>query len=465
MTGQGREAALETLRADGAHDAAIAAFTRLYDELAEGNTGIIREEEIKPVSGLTYLNNIVATPEAEREALGATAVLRLNGGLGTSMGMTGPKSLLPARGDETFLDIIVHQVLALRRRYAVPLPLILMNSFATSQATMEALAEYEDLAVLDLPLECVQSREPKLTADTLEPVTWEADPELQWCPPGHGDLYPTLQASGLLESLQEQGIRYLFVANADNLGAFPDGRIAAWFADSGSAYAAEVTPRTPMDRKGGHLARRVSDDRLILRETAQTAPEDMEHFTDEDRHPYAHCNNLWIRLDALAAALEAHDGVLPLPLIRNPKTVDPRDPESTEVVQIESAAGAAVEVFEDATALVVPRERFAPVKNIADLLLLRSDVYYTEDNGAVRRTHPETPLPVIDLDQEHYRTIDDLDKHFPDGPPSLRRCRSLSVEGSWTFGAGVRCNGDVRIGFAGSTGTVPKGSRPAPRRS
>ncbi len=148
-----------------------------------------------------------------------------------------------------------------------------------------------------------------------------------------------------------------------------------WFAASGAPYAAEVCRRTPADVKGGHIVVRKSDGRLVLRETAQVAPEDAAQADDPQRHRYFHCNNLWFDLRVMKATLEARDGILGLPLIRNAKTVDPTDPSSTKVVQIESAMGAAVEVFEGATAIEVDRSRFLPVKTTNDLLLLRSDVY------------------------------------------------------------------------------------------
>ena len=127
--------------------------------------------------------------------------------------------------------------------------------------------------------------------------------------------------------------------------------------------------RTPSDRKGGHFARRKSDGRIVLRETAQTLPEDAAALADLDRHRFCSTNNLWFDLEAMQATLDQRDGILGLPLIRNVKTVDPGDSSSPEVVQIETAMGAAIEVFEGATAIAVGRERFLPVKTTNDLLL------------------------------------------------------------------------------------------------
>ena len=202
-----------------------------------------------------------------REALGRTVLIRLNGGLGTRW--DGPGEVpLPVRDGKSFLDVVVGQVRAARKAYDVPLPLILMNSFRTREQSLEALAAHPDIAVDGLPLDFLQNQEPKLLADGLTPVVWPADPALEWCPPGHGDLYTAILSSGVLEALLEQGYRYANTSNADNLGAAPNATLAGWFAASGAPYAAELCRRTAADRKGGHLAIRKADGRLILRDTA-----------------------------------------------------------------------------------------------------------------------------------------------------------------------------------------------------
>ena len=181
-------------------------------------------------------------------------MLKLNGGLGTSMGMTRAKSLLEVKDGLTFLDIIVRQVLDLRRRSGARLPLVLMNSFATRDDSLAALARYPELAS-DVPADFVQNKVPKLLADDLTPASWPAEPGLEWAPPGHGDLYTALVVSGMLDELLERGYRYAFVSNADNLGAVLEPRILAWMAREGHPFVMEVADRTEADRKGGHLAR------------------------------------------------------------------------------------------------------------------------------------------------------------------------------------------------------------------
>jgi len=455
MSADGLAQAQRKMTDGGVDPTAIDVFTRFYGLLESGETGVIPERDVEPLVDVPHLADLDVAPDVAREALGATAVIKLNGGLGTSMGMDRAKSLLRVRGDETFLDVIAGQVLAARAATGAWLPLVLMNSFRTRDDTLAALAPYADLAVEGLPLDFVQNREPKLRADDLTPVEWRADPDLEWCPPGHGDLYTALYGSGVLDALLAAGFRYASVSNSDNLGAAPDARIAGWFAQSGAPFAAEVARRTPADRKGGHLVVRRSDGRIVLRESAQTLPEDSGAAGDIGRHRYFNTNNLWLDLQALADELARTGGVLDLPLIRNEKTVDPTDAASPKVVQIESAMGAAVEVFDGALALEVDRSRFLPVKTTNDLLVLRSDVYELGDD---HRLTAQVDAPLVDLDDEFYKTISAFDARFG-ATPSLVGATSLTVHGDWTFGTGVVVTGDAVLDGSGEAATVPDDAR------
>jgi UTP--glucose-1-phosphate uridylyltransferase len=215
---------------------------------------------------------------------------------------------------------------------------------------------------------------------------------------------------------------------------------------------------TEADRKGGHIARRISDGQLVLRETAQTPEEDEESFRDFRRWRYYNTNNLWVDLRALTERLEAGEGVLELPLIVNRKTVDPRDRDSTAVIQLESAMGAAIGSFPGAQLLLVPRERFVPVKTTNDLLVMRSDVYAITDDMQVRPL-PERAenLPYVDLDSSYYKLLDQFEQRFPHGAPSLRAADRLVVEGDVTFGADVVVAGAVQI-TAEEPRTIPDGT-------
>jgi UTP--glucose-1-phosphate uridylyltransferase len=421
------EAADEKMRRAGVADAARSAFARLLERMLAGESGAIHGDELEPVHDLPALEDIPRHDASE--ALARAAVIKLNGGLGTSMGLSGPKSLIEVKPGVSFLDAIARQVLALRRRHGVRLPLVLMNSFATRDATLQALERYPELRA-DVPLDFLQSMAPKLRADDLEPVEWPGDPRLEWAPPGHGDLYAALAGSGMLATLLERGYEYAFVSNSDNLGAVLEPSILGWFATERLPFAMEVVDGTERDRKGGHIARR--DGRLVLRETAQ-APEGDDSFGDYRRWRQYNTNNLWIHLPALAE----RGGALELPLIVNRKTVDPADPSSPEVVQLETAMGAAIGAIEGAAALRVPRNRFAPVKTTNDLLVVRSDAYvFHKDDGRVLPApeRADLPPPLIDLDPRYYKLLADFEARFPNGPPSLVRADRLVVRGDVVFG-------------------------------
>ncbi|MBE2318661.1 UTP--glucose-1-phosphate uridylyltransferase [Solirubrobacter sp. CPCC 204708] len=430
------------MREEGVADAAINAFEHYYRQLEAGETGLVPEDTIEPVTELPHLDELPSDPEAEREALQKAIVLRLNGGLGTSMGLTGAKSLLEAKDGLSFLDVIARQVLALREAHDARLPLVLMDSFSTREDSLKALAQHPDLDV-GLPLDFIQNKEPKLLVEDLTPAEWPDNPALEWCPPGHGDLYTALVTSGMLEDLLERGYEYAFVANSDNLGAVLEPRILAWLRANDVPFLMEVTERTEADRKGGHLAKRKQDGRLILRETAQTPEEDLKALQDLSKHRFANTNNLWVSLRALDAAMRERDGVLGLPMIRNQKTVDPGDKSSPKVFQIETAMGAAIEVFDGARALIVPRTRFAPVKTTDDLLALRSDAYRLTEDSRVELVRDS--VPIVTLDADHYKLMRDFEARFPKGPVSLKEADRFEVEGDVTFGADVVARGAVKV--------------------
>jgi len=452
MTEERVELIRETMRREGIDATAIDTFERNYRALLGGATGMVPETDIEPHDSLRVDRQPIAE-EVAAAALARTAIIKLNGGLGTSMGLDRAKSLLPARDGLSFLDVIAKQVLALRRRHGARLPITFLHSFRTSEDSLGSLAAYPGLAVDGVPLEVRQNRVPKLRADDLTPVSWPADLSLEWCPPGHGDLYTVLHGTGLVERLVAMGFTQVLVSNSDNLAAVPEPRLAAWFLESGAPFAVEAVRRTPSDRKGGHFARRRRDGRVILRESAQTPPEDRVSMADLDRHRFTSTNNIWFDLAAMASLLRANRGVLELPLIRNEKTVDPADAASPAVIQLETAMGAAIELFEGAETIEVGRDRFIPVKTTDDLLVLRSDCYQLDDDDLVQQVSAH--LPFVELGPE-YRLIDGFEARFPDGVPSLVEATSLVVRGDWTFGADVRVVGDAELGPGG--GTVPSGT-------
>lgn len=436
----------QKMQSVGLSQAAVDAFRHSVEVLTSNRSMLMPEAEIAPAQDVAEWEELVAaTPEADAALLSQAVLVKLNGGLGTSMGLQKAKSLLEIKPGVTFLDLIVRQVQSLRERAGYPVSLLLMNSFSTSADTMAHLSRYTEGGFADpAQVEMIQNRVPKLLTDTLEPVEFPENPELEWCPPGHGDLYPAMVGSGWLDKLLAAGVKYAFVSNSDNLGAQLDTRFLRWFAESGAPFVMEVTRRTEADKKGGHLAVRKSDGQPLLREIAQCPEGDVPAFQDIEKHRYFNTNNLWIRLDAFKELMAQHGGVMPLPVIRNVKTVNPRDASTPAVYQLETAMGAALECFPGARAVCVPRSRFFPVKTCADLLLLRSDAVVIDAAGAMSLA-PECGgiAPVVLLDGKTYKLVDSLDAL---GVPSLKNVKRLVVKGSHQFADGEPLSGEVEIG-------------------
>ncbi|MGI9431258.1 MAG: UTP--glucose-1-phosphate uridylyltransferase [Myxococcota bacterium] len=429
----------------GLPDVAIRAFKDAYDQLCSGATGLMRRDELSDVGELPAAEGLdEASREAGRAALGQAVVIKLNGGLGTSMGMTQAKSLLVVKDGLRFLDITARQMEALASRHGSQVPLVLMNSFRTRDDSLAALAGYPDLSA-GFATDFLQHRIPRIRAADLTPVAFPESPQHEWCPPGHGDIYTALVTSGLLEALLAKGRRYAFVSNADNLGAVLDTALLGWFVGSGASFAMEVKRRGEADRKGGHLARTL-DGRLTLREVAQCPEEELDEFQDIERYRFFNTNNLWIDLQALQELLAARDSVLGLPLIRNEKPVDPEDAASERVYQLETAMGAAISEFPGARAIVVASDRFAPVKTTNDLLRIWSDAYeLSDDFRVVPASGSAGDRLFVELDGAHFKRVPDLEARIPEGPPSLVACRSLTVRGDVRFGRGVKVRGAVEI--------------------
>lgn len=430
----------DKMRAEGLPSIVIETFNHYYKKLLEGETGFIKESDIYPVETLPDMESFNAdVADTGRAAISKTVLIKLNGGLGTSMGLAKPKSLIKVKQKLSFLDIIA--------RHAIHhgTPLIFMNSFVTREDTLEILKQYPRLWDNDIGIDFVQHKVPKINQADFTPALWPQAPHMEWCPPGHGDIYTALQTSGMLERLLVAGYEYAFVSNVDNLGAVLNLSILGYFSQQQISFMMEVTDRTEADKKGGHLAKLVNG-QLILRESAQCPAADIASFEDVSRHKYFNTNNLWINLVALKSTMAANNNILGLSLIRNAKTLDPRNIQSPPVYQLETAMGSAISVFENAQALRVPRHRFSPVKTTNDLLLVRSDAYLlTDDYLVVPDPARQGDFPVVELDTRHYKFIDDFEARFPAGIPSLTSCSGMSIKGDIKFAENITLIGDVYL--------------------
>lgn len=440
----------------GVMNSAILAFLRAHRLIASGSKGEVSESEITSAQSVTDYGELVTESDFDPDLLAQTVVIKLNGGLGTSMGLEKVKSLLEVRPGVAFLDLMSSQILSLRKSSGADVRFLLMNSKASSDDTGEYLSKSVPEIGDPSDLELLQNWAPKLERDSLEPVSHPQNPDLEWCPPGHADVYPTLEGSGWLDRLLADGVKYAFISNSDNLGAVLDPTLLSFFAKGDAPFLMEVTRRTEADKKGGHLATRKEDGRLLLREVAQCPEEDLESFQDIERHQFFNTNNIWVNLEKLKEVMVENGGVLELPVIRNAKTVDPRDGSSTPVVQLEQAMGSAIECFDGAAAVNVPRSRFAPVKGTTDLFSLRSDAYVVLDDGRVQLAESRNGEPPVVNFSSEYKLVDALDGL---GQPSLIEAHELTVSGPIHFEEGVVIKGKVLVeNTSGETKSVAPGT-------
>ena len=456
------------MREQGMSEIAINQFAHLYDSWINDKSGeFIRENTVEPIKSVPNFHEIYETIDHDKavNAFAKTAFIKLNGGLGTSMGLSCAKSLLPVRRHKArqmrFIDIIIGQVLTARQRLGVDLPLIFMNSFRTSKDTLQVLKRNRKFSQENIPVEIIQHQEPKLLEETYEPVSYPEDPELEWCPPGHGDIFSTIWESGLLNVLKKNGIEYLFISNSDNLGARPSRTLAQHFENTGASIMIEVAKRTQADRKGGHIVRDLETGRMMLREMTQVHPEDRRSAQSIKKHPYFNTNNIWVRVDALQKKLEEYNGVLPLPVICNRKTIDPTNENSEKVIQLETAMGAAISLFNDAICVEVDRMRFLPVKTTNDLFIMRSDRFHLTDSYEMEDGN--YIFPDIDLDPRYYRNINDFNERFPYSVPALAAAKSVTIRGDWTFGNQVSMFSDAVLEDTGEPSYVPNGEFVGPQ--
>ncbi|XP_022657495.1 UTP--glucose-1-phosphate uridylyltransferase-like isoform X1 [Varroa destructor] len=375
-----------------------------------------------------------------QDLLSKLVVVKLNGGLGTSMGCQGPKSAIPVRNDLTFLDLTVQQIENLNATYGCDVPLVLMNSFNTEDDTIQILRKYKGFNVNIFTF--LQSRFPRIHKDTLMPLAKtlaDKDNDESFYPPGHGDFYESFCQSGLLKHFLNQGREYVFMSNIDNMGATVDLNILSFLLSSNDkpGFVMEVTEKTRADVKGGTLIN--YGDHIRLLEIAQVPPDHVDEFKSVKKFKIFNTNNLWIRLEEIENIVES--GSLELEVIVNPKTLS----NGVNVLQLETAAGAAINHFGHAFGIIVPRSRFLPVKKTSDLMLAMSNLY-TMSNGTLTmsplRAFPTVPF--VKLGDKHFSKVRDFLSRFS-SIPDILELDHLTVSGDVTFGKGVVLRGTVII--------------------
>jgi len=408
-------------------------FTRYLAEKAKSQD--LDWEKIKSPAADQIVPYDQLPTSADPQSLSKLAVLKVNGGLGTSMGMTGAKSALEVKNDMTFLDLTVRQIEHLNTDHHVDVPLILMTSFNTHEDTLRIIKKYANQQLRITTFN--QSRYPRIMKESLLPCPKDVqDDKVAWYPPGHGDLYNALLHSGVLDQLLSDGKEFLFVSNSDNLGAVVDQSILQHMIETQAEFLMEVTDKTKADVKGGTLID--YDGSIRLLEIAQVPSEHTEEFKSVRKFKIFNTNNLWINLKALKRVMDSEG--MELEIIINPKVTD----DGQSVIQLETAAGAAIKHFKNAHGINVPRSRFLPVKSCSDLLLIKSDIYSLEHGQLViSEDRMFGTTPVIKLG-DHFKKIQQFQQRFKK-IPKIIELDHLTVTGDVHFGRNVTLRGTVIV--------------------
>lgn len=435
-------AIIEKMKQEGLSSALITDFLSKVEKVRNGDTGKVVWStigDLDPEKDEVSLEVLKKTITPSTESLKKLVVIKLNGGLGTSMGLSQAKSLIKIKNNKSFLEIIADQIRYFRKKYSVDIPLILMDSFNTQADSKEELDRIGFSQ--SMPTSFLQNKVPRLLKDNLTPIL-VSDPKEEWCPPGHGDIYLSLRETGILKSLLEKGYEYAFISNGDNLGATIEPHILEYLRREGLEFAMEMTPKTLADTKGGAIYRKMVDGKfecLELLETAQVPKENEHEFSGMGKFRTFSTNNLWVNLKALSDRLDK--GLLNLSLIVNPKNVEGKD-----VLQLETAMGSAIGNFQKTKGIIIPRDRFAPVKKCEDTLIRMSDAYTINEDFSLTmsefRKAKGLGENLVSLDDAHYKKVKDFTELFPE-IPSLKESTSFKVIGKIKFDIPIVLRGNV----------------------
>merc|ERR1712137_69314 len=142
-------------------------FRKLFVRFLRDPTSSVQWDKIEklPDGAVCDYSALPTPPSSQIKAmLDKLVVVKLNGGLGTSMGCKGPKSVITVRSGLTFLDLTIQQIENINKMYNVDIPMILMNSFNTDDDTREILAKYSQVNISLLTF--LQSRHPWLNKES-----------------------------------------------------------------------------------------------------------------------------------------------------------------------------------------------------------------------------------------------------------------------------------------------------------
>lgn len=322
-------------------------------------------EPVDDVVNADYESNELRALGEAALAEGHVATCVLNGGMATRFGGV-VKGVVEVFGGQSFLALKARDARLAAERWGQPVPLVLMNSFATSEATAQhvAAAQGFGLATENI-LTFHQSISLRLTQGGELFIGKDGKPSYH--APGHGDFFACLRNSGVLAQLRQRGVRVLLFSNVDNLGATIDPVIIGHHLREGRPFTAELTQkqRTASGAwdKGGAPAK-VNGRRQLVE--GFRFPGDFA----QERLPDFSTNNMLFTLEAIDR---------PVPLTRHvvKKSVDGQTALQLESITCEASAVDAPDgtPLLPMTLLRVPREgprgRFFPVKEPEDLGAMR----------------------------------------------------------------------------------------------
>jgi len=325
----------------------------------------------------------------------------------------------------------------------------LMNSFNTHDETAKVISKYNGL---NAKIEVFnQSRFPRIAKDNMLPLSDNnAGHKDDWYPPGHGDIYRAFYNSGLLDKMIQEGKEYVFISNIDNLGATVDWNILSWMQQNNIDFVVEVTDKTKSDVKGGTLIQYEGKAKLF--EIAQCPGDKVDEFKSIKKFKIFNTNNLWVSLKSIKDfVIKGNDRLMDV-------IVNPKKAKGKEVIQLETACGAAIEFFSNAKGVNVDRNRFLPVKSTSDLLVVQSNIYELENACLVPNSKRAfNVLPIIKLG-DNFKTVGDYASRFK-SIPDIVELDQLTVSGDVYFGADVVLRGTVIIvANSGCRIDIPEGS-------
>eukprot|EP00697_Spironema_sp_BW2_P002779 gnl/Spiro4/13701_TR7298_c0_g1_i1.p1 gnl/Spiro4/13701_TR7298_c0_g1~~gnl/Spiro4/13701_TR7298_c0_g1_i1.p1 ORF type:complete len:486 (-),score=-10.20 gnl/Spiro4/13701_TR7298_c0_g1_i1:4-1290(-) len=396
--------------------------------------------------------------ELKKTLLNRVAIVKLNGGLGITMGLNGPKSELELVQGKTFLDITIDQISNLNKKFESNVPLILMNSFNTSKITENSLNRYSQSGVRIITFN--QRKFPRLDTQTLNPVATSQMDKDCWYPPGHGDIYHSLFKEGIAQKLLDEKRDIIFVSNMDNPGAILDLRILYNVMDKDIPFTMEITDRKTTDIRGGIILQDHVTKDLRLVELSQVPKSKLEKL-DPVKFDFWNTNNIWVNLNHLKNFFGPNaEKKLEMDVIINTRTVHApfslleqsqnnlntnfSEDQQDHYLQLEIPAGSAIQNFPKAKLLRVDRSRYRVVKTTSDLMIAQSNIFVWKDGNMVMNPQRKLPnIPTIKWDQE-FRLISGYKKRIP-FLPNILHLDHLTVSGSVRFGKNVTLKGTVII--------------------